>query len=132
MTRDEILSMPAGRELDALVAERVMGWDIHPVSPDPYEKELAWYSEDGKLQCGDEYWKPSENIADAFQVVEKMKELGYKVQRFGTGDLMGDKWQASFADVYRIVSYKGDKGDFADADTLPLAISQAALLAVLT
>ena len=28
MTRDEILSMPAGRELDALIAEKVMGWFI--------------------------------------------------------------------------------------------------------
>src|SRR6185312_6207137 len=26
MTRDEIRALPAGRELDALVAERVMGW----------------------------------------------------------------------------------------------------------
>ena len=26
MNRDEILAMPAGRELDALIAERVMGW----------------------------------------------------------------------------------------------------------
>src|SRR5688572_25998134 len=26
MTRDEILNMPAGRKMDALIAEKVMGW----------------------------------------------------------------------------------------------------------
>lgn len=30
MTREEILALPTGKKLDALVAEKVMGWEAKP------------------------------------------------------------------------------------------------------
>ena len=137
MTRDEILNMPAGPALNALIATEVMGWDIHPVSPDPYERELAWYSDDGNFQCGDEHWKPSENIADAWQVVEKMRENNIVSINNGwvnedleiQDDVLCSIWPIDF-----------DAGEFEKLGepveihhkSAPLAISRAALLAVLT
>ena len=51
MTRDEITNMPAGRELDALVAEKVMGW--YPNAT----------------------WSPSTDIASAWQVINILISL---------------------------------------------------------
>lgn len=49
--------MPAGTEMDRLVAEKVMGWD-------PSE----WHQ---GQDC--RRWKPSNDIAHAWEVVEKME-----------------------------------------------------------
>jgi hypothetical protein len=129
MTRDEILSMPAGREMNELIAEKVMGWDIHPASPDPWERELAWYSDDGKLQGGYGYWRPSENIADAWQVIDK---ADWYWELFPATDIY-DVTEI----VCRLGFEAGTMGDCsvegeAKADTPELAICRAALLAVLT
>lgn len=51
LTREQILSMPAGRELDALVAKEVF-----------------------KVDNPDHRWSPSTDIAAAWEVVDKMHE----------------------------------------------------------
>ena len=58
MTKDEILKEPAGPRLNAWVAEIVFGWSeakIKQLVTNPYP-----------------YFNPSENITDAWQVVEKI------------------------------------------------------------
>lgn len=50
MTRDEILNMPVGREMDALIAEKVMGWQWKGI-----ENYQRLYHPDGVHYCGMRY-----------------------------------------------------------------------------
>jgi hypothetical protein len=64
VTRDEILAMPAGREMDALIAEKVMGVDFENHSRSIMKRldaTLPYYSTD---------------IALAWSVVENVYERG--------------------------------------------------------
>lgn len=99
--------MDGNRRIDAMVAERVMGWirktnrhasgyaDDHVFEePDEWWDELDnnWYDgadptdnnpldqvEDGTCREDGEGWYPSTRIAAAWEVVEKMRELGRAV-----------------------------------------------------
>ena len=96
--------MKPGRELDALVAEKVMGH-------------------------GSQFnFSPSTNIADAWLVVEKLKEHDKDVICISVGWLMGaDK----FPDIYRaVVAWREHRSIQADAETAPHAICLAALKAI--
>ena len=145
MTADEILSLPAGRELDALIAERLFGWRWHnceyigqssvasPVyrtmfaEPKELEKNTSWrcvamdnpHSGVRKKQ----EWTPhySTSIADAWQVVEHIWNVLEKdiSVTFAAGSIscdIGDLLGEAVAEVF--------------ADTAPLAICRAALLAM--
>jgi hypothetical protein len=128
-TREGILEMPAGRELDALVAEKVMGWELrqcerHKTEPDGYACGLCW--------GWDQFPAYSTDIDTAWQVVEKMQE---------DGDVFIEWWQ----DGEWFVSWKpliirnrdgsrvGAKcdGQTTGKPSAPLAICRAALLATL-
>ena len=86
MTRDEILNMPAGREMDALVAEFVMEWLPNPgpakISPirgffRQGKKHLEWMSmEDVDSMSPEDKIVPhfSTDIAAAWLVVEKITD----------------------------------------------------------
>lgn len=64
-------SIEAGRELDTLVAQKVMGWTR---GPGKYEGEF-WHDNRG-WQTADVFtWWPSENIKDAWEVVEQISML---------------------------------------------------------
>ena len=79
--------MPAGPEIDALVAERVMGWEVKRTSEtfglsgdplpalyfDPGSGEKCW-RENGKRFWQE--WRPSEDVAAAFEVVEELRQSG--------------------------------------------------------
>jgi hypothetical protein len=128
MTRDEILTMEAGRKMDALIAEKVFGYvRMH------YPDENTWgeRSYDDKFPSCDCFRQVpsrdySTDIAAAWEVVEKFShqatnELARK-QGFS-------HWQLnSYPDsgwACRIGSLS------AHADTAPLAICRAALLTTL-
>jgi hypothetical protein len=108
MQTDELV---AGRELDALVAEKVMGWDR-------------------RLWAGRFYWSgpysdrerfsPSMDIAAAWEVVERVWQEEWVLRRFlGSWQILdGDP-----LDNHRVL---------ASAETAPLAICRAALQAVAT
>ena len=82
MTRDEIITMKPGRELDALVAEKVMGWR-KKTFPGGGGGFTAWVDENEKVmklisnstmsetcyRC--DYFRPSTDIAAAWEVVGK-------------------------------------------------------------
>ena len=125
MTRNEILNMPAGREMDALVAEKVMGW-----SRGTYHSDGVDYLRDPEGTSHLNVPQYSTDIAAAWQVVEKIRTK-YPVIRISTGDLMGKYWQCHMADAWREVSHEDDSDWFANAPTAPLAICRAALLAVM-
>jgi hypothetical protein len=124
MTRDKILNKPAGREMDALVAEIVMGWEY---IPDKQERKtwssthwVNWKDSKGKTQLL--VLSYSTDIAAAWQVVEKTMLLdNYDLMKDGENYIFGhygkngiDPWT-----------------EFVRASTAPLAICRAALLAVL-
>jgi hypothetical protein len=103
MTRDEILKMEAGREMDALVAEKIFnGQWLYKNIPENLPKFSA-------------------SISAAWEVVERLIKhnplsLDYLVDE---NNVLG--WQANFRMGYNV----------AFAPTAPLAICRAALLAVM-
>ena len=117
--------MKAGRELDALIAEKVMGWKATHKD----ERHL-WFNE-GKPSpptrfCAEEdfgdnpfWWSPSRSIADAWLVVEKLGKR-FDVSRCRAyQEIEAWFWEASF-----------HNGPDAQAATVPLAICLAALKAI--
>jgi hypothetical protein len=98
MTRDEVMNMSVGREMDVTVGYHVM--DLH-APPEIYPD----YSTD---------------IAAAWEVVNKSSSFMVTMQ---DEDLGYTKWYCEYAT---------ETGYFeAEADTAPLAICRAALLAVM-
>ena len=89
-----------GRELDALVAEKVMRWTT-------YEKYvhgplmhgggmMTLYKGDGASHNGFtwsvEGFKPFTDIAAAWEVVEKLLGLGYTLELYSPGALINDEF----------------------------------------
>lgn len=131
MTKEEILAMEAGPELNALVAVYVEGWmqlDKHPgpnvpqamLSPhtgktvEPYNG--PWYYPPGFSLQGNGVEPPnySTDIAAAFWAAEKMADCLH-LRQYGEQGI----WEASFC------GYPGIKGH---GESAPLAICRAALL----
>ena len=113
MTRDEILKMEAGRELDALVAEKVMGIPVKigVITGEPYHAKFGYLLP--------EY---SHNIKHAWEVLDKVKS-GDPMVTFNSID---NKWLCG-------IWFKSRKqASIAYADTVPLAICRAALLATIS
>ena len=71
MTREEIMNMKPGRELDALVAEKVMGWKTNWLKTDWWE-EINPNTHRHKGLVKD--FKPSTDIAAAFEAETKVIE----------------------------------------------------------
>ena len=105
-------TMPAGREMDALVAEKVMGWaDINS------NAALV-----GGLCDDKRNWKPlpfySTDIAAAWEVVEKIK-----------GNYGNCRFITEWVPKAKQWSCGGDGYDCGWGKTAPLAICRAALKA---
>ena len=140
--------LPAGRELDALVAEKVMGWkrrrivECYPgmvgVPLDDPRLDDYWWTSDNRPtneiardegggavgecnECGKVYGagSPSTDIAAAWTVVEKLRGCDQWPEIGATGR----SWYCEF---------EGEPGVIVEGfgDTAPLAICRAALKAV--
>jgi hypothetical protein len=119
MTRDKVLIMEAGRELDALVAEKVMGVNTDRFIWKRYGKPDSIQNED---YGGPRHY--STDIDAAWQVVEKLEqhpdEILFSCSRKGGKELV---WEMRFRKC------RGNQHDYiASAPTAPLAICRAALL----
>ena len=109
------------RQLDAEVAERVMGFQpcrcsfVHAVISPPPPRCAS---------CGRPLSPPySSDISAAFQVVERMRELGWEYcSQYGAWTDSKWRWYAAFK------SDGEERG--AEDELLPLAICRAALQAV--
>lgn len=110
MTTLDIDNLPAGRELDALISERVMGLKT---LPHPFvDGELAlWSMDDDGYEELPHY---STDIATAFTLLVK---FGLTLAPYGEGESI-KQWHAADG---RVLSF---------ADTAPLAICRAALKAI--
>lgn len=130
--------MTPGRELDALVAEKVMGWkrltyaQQYPTNIN-YSKDdrltMHWHSHDLQEQayaedCDDYYapelaWSPSTDIRDAWEVIYRLKHLEPEL-------VWSDEHQC-----WHMTLWKGaNQGQMPGAATAPHAICLAALRAV--
>lgn len=74
-------TIEAGRELDCLIAEKVMGWHwfvphgVMTELPPEHQHIGGWCNLDGSLAHGlYNRWQPSTNIAHAWEVVEKLSD----------------------------------------------------------
>lgn len=117
MTTNEALEMKPGRELDAIVAEKVMGWTFAELDngygyPAPY-----WTIGGTEKVKPSNFWNPSGNISNAWEVAEKMHKDLYDVSIWNDHN---GKWACEIN--YWTVD---------DCDTVQEAICKAALLTVL-
>jgi len=125
------MSEQAGREMDARVAEKVMGWESvtdeleiakregvpECVDSQRWHRKQVWFNGNEKMACEECGTLPdySTSIAAAWEVVEKFEAM--QLFRYTTG-----RYIACLAD--------GNSLHEGEADTAPLAICKAALKAV--
>lgn len=128
--------MTAGRELDALVASRVMGWTEVRYVHGLFAGGRKWEGAYGKPPSGVEETIPgySTDMA-AWQVVERMRTLGWSL-RFGNNGSCSQQNAAAFFRDFRgpgrhllTGSHAVADGAEGSADSAPLAICRAALKA---
>ena len=127
MTKDEILVMEAGPELNALIAQDVMGWQkdgTYRLGP-AWVKKTIWRYKDGRtvdniwtLATYVNNWLPSTNIATAWKVLERLMDY-WLPSVFHDGQL----WVCELNNLQRKV--------VASAIIAPHAVSIAALLTVM-
>jgi hypothetical protein len=132
LTKEAVLAMANGPEMDALVAERVMRWKLkdygdHGEWLDSVGEQTDWYDQGG---TGDYYechmhcqvWSPSTDISAALEVVEKLKERYRRVVLSWLANewLVRPGWETG-----------DDDNSCAFSPELPLAICRAALLSTL-
>lgn len=116
-TREEVLAMPAGRELDALVQKAI----------DPDEVNY-WQRPDGDVKCcdieGNEIlWRPSSDIVAAYEVIEEFPLVMIERVEIFIGNITHNV--TMYADVGK------NNGETVSARTLPEAVCKAALLSLL-
>lgn len=99
--------MPAGQELDFIMID-MMGWE----------------RDSGRV------FNPSTSIADAWQVVAKIKESHRVCLMLEDYQFDGKYWEACFKGKFDESAGKWTKLDYAFADTPELAICRAALKVV--
>lgn len=121
-----VSQLSAGRELDALVAERVMGWYLKGRRwIDPERREFAGFTTEPQYDPNSDrdhpLWEPSSDMASAWEVVEKMRPDW----RFLFQETPGRRWRAVFSS-----HSERDLAKMEDADSAPEAICKAALQAV--
>ncbi|GIO83490.1 hypothetical protein J25TS5_04220 [Paenibacillus faecis] len=129
MTLEEILAMGPGRELDALVAEKVMLWewnDEKTFSQGNYvriDPPYAFDHESGEPRFN---WSPSTEISAAWEVVEKMRQKNYiyELADFGRNTHKSKPHYAAFHPINKPRNYERQ----VHSKTLPEAICKAALL----
>ena len=133
-----------GRELDAAVAEEVMGWsDVNgdeqhfmaPARRPSFGVTSVPPPLTGVALHGSRVRVPhySTDIAAAWEVVERIGELGYGVVANTTGKVGEGQWRVAFMGLdfqFFDEVHMPDPDKWAWADTFPLAVCEAALKAV--
>lgn len=127
MIEDVPASELSGQNLDAEVAEQVMGWYVEYHAED----EEWWTDEDGNRLRRQEEWSPSSDISNAREVREKLREQGWDLSIESRVAVVseakhasGPPWEASFIHPDGKLEARGR------GDTAPEAICRAALRVV--
>jgi len=127
MTRDEILNMQAGREMDALIEHHIFGRTLCAKNEASYIKRLNGYED---LRRHKPY---STDIGAARKVVEEMTE-NFKCDVSIANRSSGNDCPRIYVCRIQYGTLEYDNPDlllYVVADTAPLAICRAALLAVM-
>lgn len=114
LTREKVLSMKPGRELDALVAKKVMKWEYFPAQVTDTFVRLDYFFDPVSGEAH-HHWSPSADISAAWEVVEKLSPRFMQLTR-----RHGDLWWCEFYGEWPV-----------EAQTAAHAICLAALLAVM-
>jgi hypothetical protein len=108
MTREEILSMPAGRETDALIAEKLMEinlWYGDPTGFDIPENIDYWVANEkdneGELYIRCPYY--STKISAAWDIIEAIRQKQIPIQ------IRGDEWYDGGGWIVEIMDILGKK-----------------------
>ena len=113
-------NLDAGREMDALIAEKVMGT---PKGDRPGE----WLNEKGNWLCDTDELPPySTSISAAWEVVEKLNKHCFHIMRF----TFGEKEGVALESVWYRATFDYSEKIFVEAPSAPLAICRSALKAV--
>jgi hypothetical protein len=128
----DVDQLAPGPELDALVAEKVMGWKQSAVNG------IYWVDQEGKVRARrrslmfEKMWAPSSDIAAAWEVVEKLSDrfmfsLDQVHKNTKDGKPRPAQWAAGFLSLNPSdgAAYWSER-----SETAPLAICRAALKAV--
>lgn len=62
-------------ELDRLAADKVMGWHQAMFSFSSHDPFPVWHDESNKFVSKPEYWQPTRNIAQAYELLEKFEKF---------------------------------------------------------
>jgi len=131
---NEILD--AGPELDALVAREVMGWDAFGHDELWHEKgkrktHVTRWGTPHAQDCTTNFlWRPSVNMASAWEVVEVLRRRFGNVSVVGIDDPDAPGLPGEHSDSTYWECIVGDDRFYASAGTAPLAVCRAALKAV--
>ena len=126
MKLDDVLKLPAGRELDRIVGERIIGCRIrHQRKRDLYDlvipggvDQVDFCEPGGPWGAVPHY---STSIEAAWQVVEKLRTIRQHVQVHANNGWGCSAWNVRKVDAVGLVA--------GTAETAPLAICRAALKA---
>ncbi len=119
------------RELDRLLAEKVMGWHLWPV--EPVEGNCQWWhNESGRPMYSTVNWHPTTSIEQAMTVAERATDAGWLIElRLWPETEIGKKVEAmlTYLNFSRSIVTAQAEGLAMDKATA-LAICQAAAEAV--
>jgi len=106
--------------IDREIAEKVMGYCERPVHG------IGWWhqAEENRWSVAQYSWHPSTDIKQSFEVVEKMRERGWLLDKLTNICVRKHYWQASF---WKAVVWENTYGN---ADTPAMAVCLAALKAM--
>ena len=109
MSKEEILRMPAGREMDALVAEKIFGWKWiegllpwgHPslISPEHDRQETRSFIYTDKRKPSGTFPKYSTEVAAAWEIVEMIKASQTEIRIRGMDWYDGGGWNVEVMDI---------------------------------
>lgn len=117
LTREYILQLEAGRELDAVVAERVMGWEW--IIPKPTKNWISIpYAWDREKNEPHHDWYPSTDISAAWEVIGMIQKIGLS-------------WSIKMPTVHPHEAFVTIGNKVVVETNIPCGICKAALLAVI-
>lgn len=124
------------REIDALVAERIMGWvrlefkggAVFFMPPDVAEQMYIRQQSQECVSSGDEDNSPlySSDITAAWRIVDQMRKNGYWLKLQSPFEADNTKWNAGFTE-HSFTGWNGRPDNQRQADSAPMAICLAAL-----
>jgi|APSaa5957512622_1039677.scaffolds.fasta_scaffold245317_1 hypothetical protein len=120
MNRDQILNMPAGRDLDALIATHVMGWKQDDSEQGAYFDFWITAQDDPDAKVQLNQFQFSTDINLAFPLVEK---LGLVIGYDEDEGYPGENWLAC-------LEWDPESAYAARGESAPLAICRTVLLII--